>query len=188
MALVWIAVALVFALVEVASVALYAAFLAAGAVAAAVAAFGGTPPLGQALVFGLVSLLGVLFVRRPLLDHLRARHHPDLLSGAWAMIGQTALVVDPIVGPHQRGHVRIAGEDWPALSADGSPVERGATVRVVDIRQATLVVDPAPQQTGVPTTTDHESSGPGASAGPTSKEARGLPGSLSDREESRWVE
>jgi membrane protein implicated in regulation of membrane protease activity len=52
--------------------------------------------------------------------------------------------VDPIGGPHQRGHVRIAGEDWPALTSDGRPAERGLSVRVVDIRRATLVVEPAP--------------------------------------------
>jgi membrane-bound ClpP family serine protease len=57
------------------------------------------------------------------------------------MIGQTAIVVDPIKGPQERGHVRIAGEDWPALSRDGSAVAEGKAVQVVDIRRATLVVE-----------------------------------------------
>jgi membrane protein implicated in regulation of membrane protease activity len=64
-----------------------------------------------------------------------------MLSGAASMIGQTAVVVDSIKGPHERGHVRIAGEDWPALARDGSPVPEGKAVQVVDIRRATLIVE-----------------------------------------------
>jgi membrane protein implicated in regulation of membrane protease activity len=137
----WIAVALTFAIVEVATVALFAAFLSLGAVAAAVAAFTGADPVTQAIVFAAASLMGILLVRRPLLVYLQARQGPEMLSGAASMIGQTAVVVDAIKGPHERGHVRIAGEDWPALTRDGSPVPAGKAVQVVDIRRATLVVE-----------------------------------------------
>ena len=140
----WIAVALVFAIVEVGTVALFAAFLSLGAVAAAVAAFTGADPVTQVIVFAVAAIAGVLLVRRPLLIYLRARHTPELLSGAASMIGQTAVVVDAIRGPHERGHVRIAGEDWPALTRDGSPVPTGKAVQVVDIRRATLVVELPP--------------------------------------------
>ena len=57
------------------------------------------------------------------------------------MIGQRAVVVDAIKGPHGRGHVRIAGEDWPALTRDGSRVAEGEAVTVVDIEGATLLVE-----------------------------------------------
>jgi len=100
--LVWIAVALVFAIAEVLTVALVAGFVAVGA------------------------------------------------TGAAGMIGQTALVVDPIRDAHHRGHVRIAGEDWPALTSDGRPVEAGEAVRIVEIRRATLVVEPVPGGPAVP--------------------------------------
>jgi membrane protein implicated in regulation of membrane protease activity len=139
--LVWIAVALVFSIAEVATLGLLAGFGALGAVGAAIAAFLGFDVVGQAIVFALVSLLGIGVVRRPLLRYLQSRSGPEVRSGAAAMIGQTALVVDAIGGPHERGHVRIAGEDWPALTRDGRSVEAGATVRVVDIRRATLVVE-----------------------------------------------
>jgi membrane protein implicated in regulation of membrane protease activity len=142
--LVWIAVALVFAIVEVASVALFAAFIAVGAVGAAAAAFMGADVVSQVIVFAAVSVAGIALVRRPLVGYLRRRSTPEMLSGAASMIGQTALVVDAIKGPHLRGHVRIAGEDWPALSRDGSTVEEGESVRVVEIHRATLVVDRAP--------------------------------------------
>jgi len=141
--LVWIAVALLFAIAEVVTLALFAGFIALGALGAAVAAFMGFGYLGEAIVFAVVSLLGIGAVRPPLMHYLQYRHSPEVLSGAPAMIGQTALVVDPIRGPHDRGHVRIAGEDWPALTTDGQPLEKGVLVRVMDIRRATLVVEPA---------------------------------------------
>lgn len=144
MTLVWIAVALVFAIVEVASVALFAAFVSLGAVGAAAAAFLGADVVAQVVVFAAVSIAGIAIVRRPLVGYLRRRSTPEMLSGAASMIGQTALVVDAIKGPHVNGHVRIAGEDWPALTRDGSAVDAGESVRVVDIRRATLVVDRAP--------------------------------------------
>jgi membrane protein implicated in regulation of membrane protease activity len=143
--LLWIAVALVFAIVEVVTVNLVAGFVSLGALGAAIAAFAGDNTVfDQAVVFALVAVLGILLVRPPLLGYLQRRHGPVVLSGAAGMIGQTALVVDAIRGPHERGHVRIAGEDWPALTRDGIPLETGASVRVVGIQRATLVVEPSP--------------------------------------------
>jgi membrane protein implicated in regulation of membrane protease activity len=140
--LLWIAIALLFAIVEILTVSLFAGFVSLGALGAAIAAFVGDGIVFQAVVFALVSILGIVAVRRPLLGYLQRRHAPDMLSGAAAMVGQTALVVDEIRGPHERGHVRIAGEDWPALARDGRPVAVGSSVRIVEIRRTTLVVEP----------------------------------------------
>ena len=144
MTLLWITIALVFAIVEVLTVSLVAGFVSLGALGAAIAAFVGDQIVFQSIVFAAVSILGIVVVRRPLVGYLQRRAGPYTLSGADAMIGQTALVVDPIGGPHDRGHVRIAGEDWPALTRDGRPVEAGTSVTVVEIRRATLVVEPTP--------------------------------------------
>lgn len=144
MTLLWIAVALVFAVAEILTLSLFAGFVSIGALGAAIAAFIGDDVLFQSVVFATVTLLGIVAVRRPLLGYLQRRHGPETASGALAMVGQTAWVVDAIRGPEERGHVRIAGEDWPALTRDGRPLEAGSAVRVVEIRRATLVVEPAP--------------------------------------------
>jgi len=141
LAIVWLAVALIFAVVEVGTAVLFGGFITLGALAAAVAAFIGADLVTQSIVFAIVSMLGLVVARRPLMAYLKARHGPETLSGAYAMIGQSAVVVDPITGPQNRGHVRIAGEDWPALSRDGLPVEAGVVVRVVEINKATLLID-----------------------------------------------
>ena len=140
MALIWIAVAVAFLLAEVVSVAFFALFGAVGAVAAAIAAALGFDTAIQAIVFAVASLLGVVLVRPPLMRYFQRSRGPQVLSGAQSMVGQTAVVVDPIRGPHEPGHVRIAGENWPALSEDGAPVRAGREVTVVALNQATLVV------------------------------------------------
>lgn len=140
MAWIWLGVAIAFVVAEVITAAFFALFGAVGAAAAAVAAALGYGFGVQAIVFAAAALLGVLAVRPLLMRYLASRKGPMLLSGASVMLGQTAIVVDPIKGPHEPGHVRIGGEDWPALSVDGLAVKAGREVLVVELRQATLVV------------------------------------------------
>ena len=140
MPLVWLAIALAFGVGEVLTLAFYALFPAIGAVAAAVAALMGVSFEGQVVVFAGVSVLGVLAARPPLMHYLKRRQEPEMKSGAQEMIGKEAPVVDDILDGHHPGHVRITGENWPALSENGKPIHRGSTVRVTGLRQATLVV------------------------------------------------
>jgi membrane protein implicated in regulation of membrane protease activity len=136
MAVAWVVLAIALAISEVVSVAFYAAFLAAGALAAALSAALGANVIIQAIVFLVVSVLGIGLLR-PLV--VRARL-PRLSSGAPGMIGQTAIVVDAIPSSHEPGHVRIEGERWLAVSADGAPIPQGATVYIAEIKGTTLVV------------------------------------------------
>ncbi len=136
MVIAWIAFALGMAVVEVASVAFYAAFLALGAIAAAVAALLGANVYIQAATFFVIALVGILLLRPAILR----RRRPPLVSGAQGMIGESGIVIEPIQGEHVAGHVRLAGESWPAVSADGKPIAADATVTVLEIRGSTLVV------------------------------------------------
>ena len=139
MVIAWIAFALAMALVEVASVAFYAAFLALGAGAAAVAALAGGNVFVQAGLFLVIALVGILVVR----PSIMRRRGPHLVSGARGMIGQVGVVVETIKDEHFAGHIQIAGERWPAVSADGSPIAVDESVTVTEIRGSTLVVSPA---------------------------------------------
>jgi membrane protein implicated in regulation of membrane protease activity len=156
MTFVWLAVALAFAVAEMLTLAFYAVFLVIGGVAAAVAALLGVSQLGQVVVFCVVSIAGVLAARPPLMGYLNRNRPPETRSGAQAMIGQEAPVIEEIQ-THQPGHVRIAGESWPAVSADGSTIPVGSTVVVDSLRQATLVVSlvrgaaPTPSAPSAPT-------------------------------------
>lgn len=142
MAVVWVVVAIVFAVAEVLTVALFALFVTVAALGAAVAAWLGLDLLWQGLIFFVIAVAGLLLARPPLMRYLERRRTPALLSGAQEMVGRTAVVIEAIPDSLRPGHVQIMGERWPAVSASGAPVEPGQQVRVVEIRQATLVVAP----------------------------------------------
>ena len=136
----WIVAALICAVVEVATLGFFAGFLALGALGAAIVSL--YMGLGwQGAAFLAVSAGGVLLLRRPLMSALN-RNRVTLESGAREMVGSAAVVTDSIESEALPGHVRVRGESWPAVSADGAPIAAGAEVNIVDIRRATLVVAP----------------------------------------------
>ncbi len=123
----WIIVAIALAIAEVMTVAFFAAFLSLGALGAAVVSLLGFGLFVQAIVLGVIGVVGI-FAARP------------LQSGAESMVGQRAVLTDPILASGQPGHVKIAGELWPAITEDGSPLPATTPVIVTDLRSTVLVV------------------------------------------------
>lgn len=138
----WVIVAIAFAVVEVMTVAFFAVFITIGALAAAVASLLGFGLLVQAIVLGVIGVAGILIARPFLVDRLHMGR-PALRSGAESMVGQQAVLLEPIGGVGQPGHVKIAGELWPALTDDGSPLPASTLVVVTALRSTTLIVRPA---------------------------------------------
>ncbi len=99
-------------------------------------------PTDRRAVSAWLEQSGVFGVR-PVLVRYRESHKSEILaSGAEAMIGQTATVVEATAGRQAWGHVRIGGESWPAVSSDGSPLQEGEEVVVKELRNTSLVVSP----------------------------------------------
>ena len=137
----WVIVAIVFAIAEVMTVALFAAFIAVGALGAAVVSLLGFNLLVQAIVLGIIGVVGILVARPYLVERLHIGR-PALRSGADSMVGQQTLLIEPIGGLEQPGHVKIAGELWPALTEDGSPLPATTPVVVTALRSTVLIVRP----------------------------------------------
>jgi membrane protein implicated in regulation of membrane protease activity len=148
-ALAWLALALVLAAVEVATVDFVFLMLVGGALVAAVAAALGLPFAGQVLVAVAVTLVLLSLVRPALVR--RVRVGSPTLTGTAALVGREARVVETVsdVG----GRIRLAGEVWSARTPSGgtsagrNPAELetalllpGRTVRVLAIEGATAVV------------------------------------------------
>lgn len=136
---IWVFVAVVFAIAEIMTVALYALFVAIGAVGAAIAGLLGFDLLVQAIVFGVVGVAGV-FIGRPYLADRLHLGRPLLRSGAESMVGQQAVLTEAIKGNGEPGHIKIAGESWPALTEDGSPLPTSTPVVVTALRSTILIV------------------------------------------------
>src|SRR2546426_10782092 len=114
----WVIVAVVFAIAEVMTVAFFAAFIAIGALGAAIASLLGFNLLVQAIVLGVIGVAGI-FVARP---YLVARGHVGpaaLRSGAGSMVGQQAVLLEPIRGAGGTGPVQNAGAFLPAATRGG---------------------------------------------------------------------
>lgn len=133
----WLGAAVILAGIELLSLDLVLLMFAIGALAAAlIAAFGG-PPLLAIGVFAVVSLLLLLVVRPSMVAKLHAG--PTLATGHSNLVGRTAIVLEPVNGTD--GRVRLAGELWSARSAAPEDVyDIDTEVVVTQIDGATAVV------------------------------------------------
>ena len=137
--LLWLILAVVFAVGEIATLGFFLAPFAGGAAVAALVSAVGVPFVGSAAVFLLVSII-LLAALRPL-----ARSHrkmpPAIRTGTAALIGKSATVVERIANEEGVGCVKIDGDVWTARAfMDDETYEAGTRVQVVEIRGATALV------------------------------------------------
>ncbi|AGL16278.1 NfeD family protein [Actinoplanes sp. N902-109] len=138
--MVWIVVAVVFAVAEIFTTTLFLLMFAAGAVAAAGAAGLGAPVPAQAGVFVVVSALTLAGVRPAL--HRRLSRSAGPSFGMERMRGASAVVVEQVDAGH--GMVRVDGELWQARALEGMGTSvPGERVRIVDVSDGTALVWPA---------------------------------------------
>jgi membrane protein implicated in regulation of membrane protease activity len=117
----------------------YLAPFALGAAIAAIVSLLGAGAALSAVLFVATSTL-VFATLRPV-----ARRHrqlpPSIRTGAAALIGRPAIVLERIANDEGVGCVRIGGEVWTARSYDDDEViDAGERVEVVEIRGATALV------------------------------------------------
>ena len=117
----------------------YLAPFALGAAAAAIVSLAGVGSLISLVCFLIVALLALAFLRPIAARHMKVP--PRLRTGAAALIGKQAVVLERIANGEGMGTVKIDGEVWTARSYnDDEVIERGARVDVVDIKGATALV------------------------------------------------
>lgn len=133
----WIVVAVLFAVVEMATTTLFVGPFALGALAGAAADAAGAGLVGQIAVFLAVSAAAFTIVRPIARRHL---HAPAAArTGTDRLIGAGAVVLEPVSG--QGGAVKIEGEVWSARAYDEDAVLAvGSRVTVIEIRGATALV------------------------------------------------
>jgi membrane protein implicated in regulation of membrane protease activity len=134
----WLTVFLVFAAVEMLTLDLFFIMLGGGALAGLVADFAGADFWLQIVVFCVVSLLMIAFVRPVTLKHLH-KGPADQRTNVERLIGESALVMEAVSATG--GRVKIGGDVWSARSESGVLTE-GQRVIVAAIDGATAVVAP----------------------------------------------
>lgn len=138
--LIWIIVSILCLILELSSGDFFILCFAIGAAVAALLTGCGLSLTWQIIIFAVVSALSLLLVRPALVKKLH-KPHRERLSNAEAMIGQQGRVSETIEAGGF-GRVAIDGDDWKAVSADGSAIGQGTRVSVVKMDSIILTVEP----------------------------------------------
>ena len=139
MPMVWLVVAVIFGVIEAATVQLMSIWFAIGAVAAMVAAMLGASVWVQFAAFLVVAII-VLCLTRPLVKKVLKVGH--IHTNVDSVIGRIGAVTVDIAGPGEVGRVLVDGQDWAAVSEEGIPIAPGERVLVKGIEGVKLVVEP----------------------------------------------
>lgn len=139
----WIVVAALLLAVEVFTTAFFAVFIAAGLLAGAIVDLLGGDLWLQLVVIIVVSVIGVLVARPPLVRLMQRNRPTIVLKGVQGIVGQSAMTVDIVGDEHHPGHALLGGERWLAITEEPAPLPPDQEVTVAAVRGTTLVVRPA---------------------------------------------
>lgn len=134
----WLVLAIVLGVLEAVTVQLVAVWFALGSLAAIVPSLMGGSVWAQFAAFVFVSLLA-LAATRPFVQKLKGK---QIHTNADSLIGQVGVVVSDCVDPSKgMGRIMIAGQDWAAITEDGSIIQKDEHVLVKGITGVKLIVE-----------------------------------------------
>lgn len=136
---IWLIIAILLLIFEICSATFGAICFAIGAGFSALAAGLGANLTWQIVIFAVVSLLTFIFLR-PVVMRFLERKSKDVKTNADALIGRKGVVSERIDAEQHTGRVAIDGDDWKAVSDDGSVIEKGTTVEIVKLDSIIVTV------------------------------------------------
>ena len=136
---IWLIVAIVLVILEVATAGFGVICFAIGAGFAALAAGLGASVTWQIVIFAIISLLTFIFLR-PVVMRFLDKRSKDVKTNADALVGRKGIVSERIDAEKHTGRVAIDGDDWKAVSEDGSVIEKGTPVEIVKLESIIVTV------------------------------------------------
>ena len=135
----WLVAAIALIIFEICSATFGAICFAIGAGFSALVAGLGGNFTWQIVVFAAVSLLTFIFLRPVAIRWLDSKSK-EVKTNADALIGRKGIVSERIDAAQHMGRVAIDGDDWKAVSADGTVIEKGTSVEIIKIDSIILTV------------------------------------------------
>lgn len=135
-AVIWIAIAVAFAIIEAFTLGLTTIWFSGGALAAAITAMLGGSTLVQVIVFVIISALLLLFTRPVVKKHF---NNKTVDTNVDALIGSEG-IAETDIGVHEAGQVKADGKVWSAVT-EGEPISKGSVVVIRKIKGVTLTVE-----------------------------------------------
>jgi len=139
MAALWIIAAVIFIIIEAATLGLTTIWFAGGAVAAALSTVFDAPVIAQVVIFLFVSIL-LLYSTKSWKAKFKIGKEKTNIE---AVVGQTGFVMETI-SPAAFGQVKVDGIIWTAMSSNPNTViDAGTEVTVAGVEGVKLIVVPA---------------------------------------------
>lgn len=136
---IWLIAAIVLVIIELLTAGFGVICFAIGALFSALVAFLDANLVWQLVVFAVASVLSFVFLR-PVLLRLLDKKSKDVKTNADALIGKTAIVSETVDPDKNLGRVAVDGDDWKAVSVDGSVIDKGEKVQIVSRDSIILTV------------------------------------------------
>ncbi len=137
MIIIWFAVIILAALIEINTMDLTSIWFSAGGLIAFILALVGFHPIGQIIVFIVVSLLLLISIRPVVKNYLKTN---IISTNTDRLVGKVAICTKDInVG--ERGEVKIDGKYWLAISSCEEDIYVNDKVEVLAIEGVKLIVD-----------------------------------------------
>lgn len=136
----WLIVALVLIIVEMLTAGFAVICFAIGALITSIVAYAGLGINWQLTTMAIVTLLAFVLVRPFILKFL-SKKRKNVLMNADAIVGSVGRVSEKIDSNVGTGRVAINGDDWKAISNDGSIIEKGANVKVISRNSLIITVE-----------------------------------------------
>jgi len=140
---IWVLVAIAFAIAEAATLSLTMIWFTIGALCALGVSYITESLTIQIAVFAIISFLLLFIATKKLIKMDRDKsntHWASIDTNTDAIIGKKGFVLKEIT-PEEAGIVKVKGEEWSAISCDSdSTIEKGTEIIVKSIEGVKLVV------------------------------------------------
>lgn len=137
MYIIWAAIIILFAVLEIVTAQLISIWFVLGAVGALIAAFCGANTTIQIVVFIAVTVITLIATRPIVKKHLNTKVQS---TNADRCIGKTAVVIEQIDNLLPSGQVKVDGAVWTARSSDNTVIPADTIVTVEKIDGVKLMV------------------------------------------------
>jgi membrane protein implicated in regulation of membrane protease activity len=136
--MIWIMVGLGLCLLEIFTPGFFVMLFGVSAIITGVAEKLGLSQQGQWILFVVLCLVLIVFVRKYLVQMLDRQ--PTQMANVGGLIGKQATVIKDIQRDSLKGRVRIEGEDWIAITEEDTVFSSGSYVEVKSISGTKLIV------------------------------------------------
>lgn len=136
--MIWIIVGLGLCLLEIFTPSFFVSLFGVAAIITGVAEKLGLSQQGQWILFIVLCLILIIFVRKYLVRFLDQQ--PSQMANVGGLVGKQALVTKEIQRDSLKGRVRIEGEDWIAITEEDEIFPSESHVTIKGISGTKLIV------------------------------------------------